>query len=447
VNAPKYALIQLVSEETMPNVIAALALEPASITMLHTASTATEASWIKRAIRHAGLTQPIRSLPLSRAPDIMETAAKVCRTCKHALAIGLQPVVNINGGTKLMSIGAFAATIGPALSAIYVDTECRRFLQPGKVPIPESLRDGDAAFTRAELRLNVDVVAATHGHNQISAGEDPTPYIELAEYLRAHPAEEHYCHHVFAALSSNGPMVEQLAMLDRRLPELPAGLTRLALAAGLLETRGGCHYIACRTRETIESAIRSPLNSTEFFAATRSLQFPQTFLNGGWWEVCVWHAAKQSGTFRDLRWSVRFGSDINHTEEDVVGVKGPNLALFSCKRGGPGARLHRGFEEFVSAARRLGGPSTTKYFCVAAPTREAHMTQVREEAVRVRAKIVTPALRLTPDAFTAWAPIPAPMPAKTAYARQADQGKEGVQSGDLAEPQKGEEDPATSSTA
>jgi hypothetical protein len=395
------ALIQLVSEQTMPNVLAALALEPAHVTLLHTPRTAPQAAWINHALRRAGLKFEIELRPLSATPDVNESGTRVRTACEDALAGNLAPVVNITGGTKLMSIGAFAATIGPGWPSLYVDSENRRFLQVGKAVLPEPLRDGWAALTRAEKRLTVDVVAAAHGCDHVSPGEDPAPFLDLAEHLRTHPAEEAQCHAIFKNVDTRRKAVELLALLDEPLPNLPSGVVTRALAADLIEARGNAHFLRCPNRAALKEAARNRVNLDDLFAAARPLQFAQAFLSGGWWEVCVWHAARQSGAFLDLRWSVRFGPATDHLEEDIVGVAGLNLAVFSCKRGGDRNRLNRAFEEFIAAANRLGGPFAEKYFCVAMPINQAHFATVRAEADRIRARIVGPANRLAPSSFLA----------------------------------------------
>ncbi len=399
-NPSPSALIQLVSEQTMPNVLAALALEPAHITLLHTPRTAPQAGWINDALRRAGLRFEIDLRALSAAPEVNETGARVRAACEDLSAAGLRPVVNITGGTKLMSLGAFAATHSHGWASLYVDSDNRRFQQVGNHALPEPLRDGWAALSRAEARLDVDVAATAHGCAQVSAGEDPAPFLELAEHLRTHLADERACHDVFKDIKTRGKSAELLALLDSPLPPLPPAACELALAAGLLESRGGRLFLSCPTRADLERAGRQYVSRGEYFAATRPLQFAQGFLSGGWWEVCVWDAARKSGAFRDLRWSVRFGSDDDHMEEDIVGVSGLNLAVFSCKRGGTGDRLNRAFEEFVAASNRLGGTFAARFFCIAEPIKEARFAILRAEAARTRARLIGPASRLSPGSFT-----------------------------------------------
>ena len=68
-------LIQLVSEQTMQNVLPALALKPASLVLLHTPRTSDQVQWIAAALRKAGLQFEVRAIPLTEMPDIQETGA------------------------------------------------------------------------------------------------------------------------------------------------------------------------------------------------------------------------------------------------------------------------------------------------------------------------------------------------------------------------------------
>jgi len=396
-----HALIQLVSEQTMPNVLAALALEPKCITLIHTRRTQDHAGWINRALQRAGLAYEVELRSLSAAPDIHEAGAMVRSVAEEAVAQGLTPVVNITGGTKLMSIGAFAATVKPGWASLYVDTENRRLLQAGGQHLPEALRDTYAALLRAEKRMNVDVMAAAHGCEQVSAGKHAEPYVELAEYLRRNPVIEQQCNAIMRDVLTRGFPKQVLSQVDKPFPsDFPAEVLRQAATVGLVEQwSDGTWHFSCPERDVLEQALCSTVPIQDIFAATEPVQFAHAFLSGAWWEVCVWNAARQSGHFRDLRWSVKFGSEVDHLEEDLVAVKGLSLAVFSCKRGGHGDRLNRAFEEFVSASNRLGGSFAEKYFCVAQAIRKDSFSAVQSQAARVHAKLIGPSEKLSSSSF------------------------------------------------
>jgi hypothetical protein len=395
-------LIQLVSEQTMQNVLPAIALRPARLILLHTPRTAVQCQWIAAALRRTGATFELQLIRLTAMPDIEETGAAVRQAIHAANAAGGDPLVNITGGTKLMSIGAFAATLGPRCPSFYVDTENRRFLDAGQVPAHPALADPWNLLQRAETSLNVDVVCAAHGIEHVTPGRDPLPFIALAEHLRLNPADEAACHAAYSLLNFRfHHAADVIAALDRPAPALPPAVEKLALEAGLLTSVAGTPHFTTPHRSALERWARGErwTDQTEFFTALQPLQFAQAFLSGGWWEVCVAHAAHQSGRFRDLRWSCEVGAPGDRVEEDLLGVDGFNLAVFSCKRGGKGDRLNRAFEEFVASARRLGGSFSGKFFCVAQPIARHSFALVQTGATRERVSLVGPSSRLSPSVF------------------------------------------------
>ncbi len=396
------SLIQLVSEQTMQNVLPALAIEPRSIILLHTPRTARQCQWIAAALRKAGLEFEPRMLPLTEMPDTRETAARIREAISQAESSGQDPLVNFTGGTKLMSIGAFAATLGVKCPSLYVDTEHRRFVDGGQVQAHPVMVNPWELLPKAESRLSVDVICAAHGIEDVSAGRDPTPYLELAEHLRRTPGEEVICHAVTKQLMKTSiKPAEALSLIDRPLEQLPDRSAQLACAAGLIEKRGSGWHLPSSSRAALQRFADGERwkDITEFYEALSPLQESQSMLAGGWWEVCVWEAARQSGRFRDLRWSVQVGVPGAAVEEDILAVDGFNLAVMSCKRGGEGGRLKRALEEFETAARHVGGAFASKFFCVAQPIVRRHFAVVQKEAEQARIHLIGPYERLSPARF------------------------------------------------
>jgi hypothetical protein len=386
----------------MQNVLPALALSPPRIILLHTRRTAAQCQWIAAALRKAGRTFDLRLQPLSDMPDTLETGAAVLRSIGESRKDGLSPLVNFTGGTKLMSIGAFAATLKPLCPSCYVDTENRRFVDGGQVPAHPALSDAWALIQQAEQALNVDVLAAAHGHERISSGRDPEPLLALAEDLRTHPSEEQECQRIFSRVNLRNLKPSQaLAVLDTPLTGVPSRIADLAVAAGLINRRNSGLFLPCPLRDSLERWANGNRwdSPADLYSALAPMQQAQAFLAGSWWEIVVWNAARQSGRFRDLRWSVEIGAPGEAIEEDILAVDGFNLAIFSCKRGGDGARLTRAFEEFESAARLIGGTFSSKFFCVAQAISERNLSLVRKEAARARVTLIGPYQRLSASLF------------------------------------------------
>ena len=157
-------LLHLVSEQRLQNLIPLLALGPDTVVqVLRGSARFTEvASHLEDAV---GTLLPAESRPQfhhvvleSHAPSIEETRSEVLLALKNH---GMPAVVNITGGTKPMSIGAFLAAEDFGVPALYFD---RGFHSAGTAAIPEmkSLPDILSGLTvPALLAAGVKVVLST----------------------------------------------------------------------------------------------------------------------------------------------------------------------------------------------------------------------------------------------------------------------------------------------
>src|SRR5438067_857322 len=111
------ALIQLISEQTMQNLVPLLALKPAHVVHLSTPKTAARSAQIVEAARQANVIIELESIRLSEMPSIPETSRAVLRAIVAAREAHQIPVINFTGGTKLMSIGAYEAALHEQVSS------------------------------------------------------------------------------------------------------------------------------------------------------------------------------------------------------------------------------------------------------------------------------------------------------------------------------------------
>lgn len=429
------ALIQLVSEQTLQNILPALALPPdqlGRVVLLHTPRTARQCEWIETALRLSGRHPQVRRIPLSDLPDIHETARLVGEHLEAATAQGVQPLLNFTGGTKPMSVGAYAAAIKRKAGSIYVDTEHRRFLDGRSGPIPATFHDGWATLSGLEHQLSVPLILAANGLRLTRPGRDFQPLVPLAEYLRSRPKEEETINRLasrFAQEMEKAPSRARVLESWTRQPfVLPSPqATDLAVTAGLLARREGTTFLPYPTEAElleIDQTAASPDGVRR--TAHQHLQESLNFFAGSWWEVCVADAMNRSGRFRDLRWSPEVAParpsddsapeaesapdedapedsaeppESGVMEEDILAVDSLQLAYVSCKRGGQGARLLRAFEEFDFSARRLGGSFTSRFLAIAKPIAKVHFAAVQERARATRAHLVGPADKLAPHRF------------------------------------------------
>jgi len=317
------------------------------------------------------------------------------------VAEGLTPLVNFTCGTKLMGLGAFVAALNTHTASLYVDSDQHRFIDGNTGPLPAVLADNYGALRTAEQALTLEIITAAHGIEAISAGADPAPFLPLSLHLLAHPDDEYRLNANLSALGNPRRPTDVLETLKTPLANLTAATARLALDAGLLTGHPEAPLLARpKSLAKLEVWVAGErYTNADWFAALAPLQHTLNFLGGGWWELAVYDAARRSGRFRDLRWSVEVKSHDQTFEKDLLGIEGLNLAAFSCKRGGEKARLVGALDELDATARQLGGSHARRYLAVAQPVSKAVFATVQERARQTRTTLIGPSARLRPENF------------------------------------------------
>jgi hypothetical protein len=393
-------LIQLISEQTMQNLLPILRLRPKKLVHFVTPKTAVRSAGLQAAAKAAGLSPELEVVQLSAMPGIPESFNAISD------AIGGRPqergsvVVNFTGGTKLMSIGAYAAAQAAKVPSLYVDTQDACFVDGTTSPEMQALMEGDFSFTPIRRQLRVDVLGMANGVARITGGKPFEPFVPLARHLFDDPEEESKTHAAFhgergwfpRGLEPRTPG-DWLLKLDEEVvlsPETAA----LVVETGLMREGGGHDRVKLPdgTRAELQDLVshRGPDYTPRYFRAIAPLQHAIAFMTGGWWEVVVCDAADRSGLFRDLRWSAQVG-DRNgpDTEEDILGVDGVELLYISCKRGGHKARLLPLLEEVRARAATIGGTFNRRFLAILQPPQGKVAANLREQAKRLGIRIVT----------------------------------------------------------
>lgn len=403
-------LIQLISEQTMQNLVPLLALKPARVVHLTTPKTAARSAQIVEAARQANVTTELEHIRLSEMPSIPETSLAVLRAIEVVRAANETPVVNFTGGTKLMSIGAYEAAKQAGVISLYVDTDHQQFLDGHSGPKLNTVLGDDFSFTPLQKAFTVNAIAVANGRQRVTGGRDWKPFMPLASHLLQSGADEAF---TWQALHGPGGIcpnareprraTDWLPLLDRPL-SLPPRVGELALIAGLLRSDGAKLFLPDTARAKLEELARTARPfPQDYFAAVRPIQFTLAFLSGGWWEVAVADAAQRSGQFRDLRWSVNVGERQGgfDPEEDIVGVDGVQIAFFSCKRGGLKARLVPLLDELDNRASSMGGRFSRRFLAVYQSPVGQNAANLQKRAKELNGiQIITPQDLKNPDIFT-----------------------------------------------
>lgn len=403
---PGTTLIQLVSEQAMPNLLAAMAIHPGRIVHLCTDTPAVRegSASLCRAYKASGLHAEIEEERLSPMPSMREVNNVVGRLLRE----DDKAVLNFTGGTKLMSIGAFAAALSCKRPSFYVDTVGNAFIDGHTAPGIDALfPNGDTSISQIKHALSVPLVAIANGVERVGGGKAWEPFRPLASFLLENEKAATDAQAWAAKTLQSEPfdfMARKAWILQLYAQPLPDKLLSIAdpaIAAELFERRDDGLFLHGRWKKPIESfepgpdpkAFKNPMVVKAFRSCHEEAIFPLQFLQGTWWEVAVAAYLAQRGDCRDIRWSVQAGarnSDSTDMEEDILGIaNGLNLLYVSCKLGGDRSKLSRFLEETAASAKRVGGSFAHKVLAVCLRPKPYQWRQLTGRAKELHVEIIT----------------------------------------------------------
>lgn len=390
-------LIQLVSGQAMPNLLAAMALQPARIVHLCTATEATRrgANALLRAYKAAGLQPLVITETLSPMPMVPEVKNAVSSLMENDASA----VLNFTGGTKLMSLGAFTAALALEHTSFYVDTDNNVFVDGHTSAGFASLfPDGDISITRIKKSLSVPIIAIANGAERVTAGNPWQPFLPLATFLLENPGIEDglqkWADKTIQSVPRNWHARKDAIaeLFEVPVPADWPGALPPAIQSGIFEERGGQVFPARSWLRDLAHG-RFKVGSPEWMAACDNALFPFSFFQGVWWEVATIDYLSRHPRYRALQWSANVGARGDQStdkEEDILGIAdGIKLLYVSCKRGGARDKLSRTLEELAGSARGVGGIFAEKILAVCLKPNSKLWTQLINRSRQLDIRILT----------------------------------------------------------
>ena len=396
-SAMPQTLIHLVSDQTMQNLLPLLALRPAKVVQVRSRPKkfADSAQHLEQAVTAMAGTLLYADLRPEFIPEVIDEESPSPDTTRNVMArvLARHPgaVVNVTGGTKLMSLGALQATQTSAGStAVYCDTQARRFNwlhgEPEAV-LPE--------FEQLAASLTLDGVLAAHGVSpdklrSVKPTADQLAFARGVHQLRLESGEEvgrfarrlrdqsHPASKDISKSAVDGMLAAGLPGPDN---DTEHQYLALAAVAGLLSERDGKWFyrLAGNTLRP-EDRVRAALEINKA-------------LLGGWFELYVYDRMAASGRFADLRTEVqsRDRSQQSIGETDIMGIDLRQLGLVfvSCKVSDE--FLSKPLEHVFATRHRaleFGGTFAQTVFCIR-EFRDPNKRQIFGDACRVvRARLI-----------------------------------------------------------
>ena len=319
-------LAHLVGEQTLPNLLAALAVAPTRILHVRSADKKFSAPIrnLERALSLAGLHPATDSLVL---PSADPTPEEVTAALADLPSDWRPSLVNLTGGTKLMSIGAKVWADTNSVPSLYVDTHAHRFVSTGAAPLPDF-----PALPAVVNALTLEMVLTAHGvpADELRA-ELPSP-AALAFGAAAALAWEND-----QACSAWLKSVRTHWLLPNDTPRAEAYRSGVALTPAGEPLAQAAVQANWATIDTSARFLpRLPLGiSGDHRRRDRFVAELLQSLEGGWFELHLAGQMLAAGHFLEVRWSVESPDrpDLALGENDVVALDRRNLSpvFVSCK--------------------------------------------------------------------------------------------------------------------
>ena len=351
-------LAHLVGEQTLPNLLAALAFAPTRLLHVRSADKKFSAPIrnLERALALAGLKPTTHTLVLSDDP----TPAEVTDALTALPADWCPSLVNLTGGTKLMSIGAKVWADTHSVPSLYVDTHAHRFVSTGASPLPDL-----PALPAVANALTLEMVLSAHGVPADELRAEPPAPGALAFGAAAALAWEND-----QACSLWVQSVRRQWLLPNDFPRSEAYRTGVAitptsepLAQAAVQANwatidaGGCFL------------PRLPLGvSGDQLRRDRFVAELLQNLEGGWFELHLARLMLAAGHFHDVRWSVESPDrpDLALGENDVVALDRRTLApvFVSCKSSSSFSKPLEHIFSLRQRATHFGGTHARAVLCI-----------------------------------------------------------------------------------
>jgi Domain of unknown function (DUF1887) len=360
-NSIRY-LIHLVSEQTMPNLLPLLALRPQRVIQIcgSDPKIRQSAQRLEAAAREAGSDAEFQIHEISSTSP---RAEEIKHAHKQLLSIFPGGVVNLTGGTKLMSIGAYlGASEFHDVPILYCDTASKAFVQVGKNSLPPWI----PTFYEVVRTLTLRIIMAAHGNAPASwrfdtAGDSLLEFGNRSWQLRTrHPEDFQSCRF--------GDSIRNFYRSDRGKIPSSADKLKALLEADLTSAIAGelSEPITSFLAAAAAAGLLNRLASGGFRLADgpsgkdklRShVERIANLLDGSWLELSVLDFITRSPLHLDPHWSVEpLGADSTaYGETDLIAVNARHAALeiISCKTSLKQPLEH--LEGLRTRANNLGG--------------------------------------------------------------------------------------------
>lgn len=361
----KKILVQLIGDQTLPNILPVLAIRPDVVVNIYTEQTRLKHLKITGWFEKYGDQWDLHPLFLTKAPvgvNLSETQRGIEKILRQQMEFLRREedsmlILNMTGGTKLMSACAMSLSMQISHS----------MTQASKHPVPlvylnpknqslefvtcAQLQDSVIETPVDSIKLSVEQI--------IYAGGDTDVVSSRSDWQTVYPAAQKLLaiadSGIYFSLSdvkkdnyealADSPISSLLSDFDesrkqKAIDEMKNLASEVAADEALRLAFASCGLVARDADFYFADHIKQPDSGLEEYQAKKNVwmkvQGACNFFVGGWWEVIVAHAYWVTHPNDEILWSVETAASRDHehpVETDIIASDGQSLCLISCKRG------------------------------------------------------------------------------------------------------------------
>lgn len=378
----KTTLIQLIGGQSLPNLYTLVAFKPNILVNVYSKRTKKQENCLNQAMKDLSENLKIESIYLEDFPTSEETRAALTSYCSKVENNDNTIIINLTGGTKLMSIGAYLLAKEAGYPSVYLDTQSHKFHDGGtsKDSVIEDILKGNESTK--ELATTIPLASILKAHQFSMLGSQDFHNEALLNLAWALDEEKQRQNNkpisILDNYTSQPTTLKQLLYKDF---DFGKKINQLCVDAKLMQW--GDEQSPDKIYILADSTLSDP-------DLEKRIQQINNFLTGSWWKLLLATELEKQTALTDIHWSV----DVQQgqgapSEEDILARSHTELLCFSCKMGSTGAKLFGEIHKLSSNARNMGGSFAKPVLAVYKFDNKSNEDDLREIAKDLKIKIIT----------------------------------------------------------
>lgn len=379
----KTTLIQLIGGQSLPNLYTLVAFKPDILVNIYSKRTKKQENCLNQAMKDISEHLKIESIYLKDFPTTEETRAALTSYLASHASDQHRIIINLTGGTKLMSIGAYLVAKAAGYPSVYLDTQSHKFHDGGtsKDSVIEDILEGNESTKGLAATIPLDSILKAHQFSMLGSQDfHNEALLNLALALDEEKRRQN-SKSIDISLYDDAYDLKSPKQLLYKDFDFGKKINQLCVEAKLMQwgdetSPDGIYILADSTLSNQDLKKR--------------IQHINNFLTGSWWELLLATELEKQTALTDIHWSVDVQQgEGTPSEEDILARSHTELLCFSCKMSSYGAKLFSEIHKLSSNTRNMGGSFSKPVLAVYKFDNKSNEDELREIAKELKIRIIT----------------------------------------------------------